>query len=403
MGSRNRFASRARAKRRGAPVAIGACIAGLLALTPAGGHADDAADAPPPEAVELEAPLSNRVYDALRDGGPALFSPLSLEMALEMTRAAASPDWSSQIRSHLGRSDGAYAGLAAAMASESADIALANALWLAPGFFVAPAFAKQLILDFNADVNTVTFGAGAGAAAINAWVAEETRGEIDQLVDTLPADAALVLTNALYFKADWASPFPKDATQARPFETAQGETRIVPMMQQTGAFRFAAYDAGMVLELPYVDPAATLRVFLPSLDAAPAAVEAMIADVTSTDGPEGLERKTGLVRIPRLSLTADLDLTTTLAQAGLAGFIGAAGVIEAVQGPVPPVVTAIVQSVVFELDEEGTTAAAATAVIGVRSSEVLDFRFVADRPFHLALVHSAAPAPLVTAFVDDVP
>ncbi|KAI8465779.1 MAG: Serpin domain-containing protein [Monoraphidium minutum] len=313
------------------------------------------------------------------------------------------------------------------------QVLLGNAIWAKKGTKVKKAYTDAMAKMFQAKAAVAE-----SAADVNAWVAGVTQGVITQLLD--PATRFdLILTNALYFKGKWATPFREGSTSKRPFTTATGAKREVDMMYQ----QFSAGDALLAtapgkftaVRLPYrsgnfsaiavlpSDPATPPESLLPLLGnpkagaaagkAAPGA--ALLAPLPGGSlgsrgagpwrppGPGGLA-----VSLPRFALRGRGSLAAPLKRLGVvAAFSEAAANFERVEGdPAAPFfVSDVIQEVVLNVDEDGTEAAAATAVIMVATSlqieppQVVTF----DRPFLFALVHDASGVPLVAAVVRDPP
>jgi len=147
---------------------------------------------------------------------------------------------------------------------------VANALWGQKGYPFQSAFTGTISRFYGGGFNSVDYaGDKAGSIRkINTWVEDKTAGKIRDLIhpDDISDLTRLVLTNAIYFKGDWASPFKKAATKDEAFNVSATKKVRAPMMQQTGHFRFVRQDGLAAIELPYVDNELSMMAILPDGD-----------------------------------------------------------------------------------------------------------------------------------------
>lgn len=352
-----------------------------------------------------------------------ILSPLSLATALAMTAQGATGDTADAFAAVLGYEADqsglaaeALAILGAQLEREHADLILrqGNGLWLAPTLALRDAFAVRQREHFGAEVATVDFSDPAALETINAWFAERTAGEIPRLLDRLPGDARIVLGNALYVNGRWQTPFDPTQTRAQPFYRGDGQTIEVPMMHLDAAdFLYRENSDHQALRLPFADPEFELLLALPAPGAPvaellrPGVAESLIgsrsragestlaglpaasgSSAAPTDFPEvllgvGFRPRPGRLELPRFDLGSGGDLSGTLHQMGLfqSQDFSRMAAEPLAFGPV-------VHKVSFAVDEAGAEAAAATAVVGVRSGRPRQsFAMVLDRPFLLGLQH----------------
>jgi serine protease inhibitor len=235
-------------------------------------------------------------------------------------------------------------------------------------------------------------------ARINDWVKEHTRGLIPTVLDDPPGKAGLVAVNALYFKDRWKSPFDPGATRDDKFKLAGGSTSDVRMMHADGRFLFQQGKGFVGVKLPYASDAYEL-IIVTSQDA-PLAVD-KFQPVESWLGGQGFGSKDGEIAIPRFSMSGSEELLPTLDALGLAtarndkaafnGFSTAAQTI-----------ARVVQKTELRVNEEGTEAAAATAVTTLRSvasTPAQYVKMVVDKPFLFALRDKQAGLVLLQGYV----
>jgi serpin B len=359
--------------------------------------------------------------------GNAIVSPVSVWEALAMTHAGARGETAAEIAKVLGMPDVRAAIAAAAerlrealshVRSEKISLDIANRLWVQQGKRLEGEFTGLLESKYGAGVGIVEFVAATEAARkeINGWVSDHTAKKIDELLKpgVLSPLTRLVLTNAVYMKAAWATPFEKAATAPKPFTLSPGKAADVPFMHRSG--RMTAGKAGegpravTLCEIPY-DAGGQLAMVV----IVPDAVDGLAAVLSGIDGRTlwGWQRGGGTLRprqvnlaVPKWTARKPLSLNAALASMGMKKAF-AAGVADfsGIDGTRDLFVSAVVHEGFVEVSEEGTEAAAATGVvIGVRSAlppqeEPLEVR--ADRPFAWAVVHQGTGAVLFAGVVTD--
>jgi serine protease inhibitor len=265
------------------------------------------------------------------------------------------------------------------------ELTIASALWANTGLVFAPDFVDRITRLYAATAQSLDFADPATVRVINAWVSQKTHGKIDALLTgaDLAPPAECVLTNAVYFKGNWSAPFDPGSTRDRPFTLPDGRRKTVPMMSRTGRYGYLETDGFQAVSLPYGEgrvsmhvylPAATssLRAFLDGLGAGP------WDDWSSQLQPTRLE-----LALPRASLTCEAEMREPLAALGM----GIAFQPEADFAPMGlngRSIASVKHKTRTEVNEEGTEAAAATAVVMTRSlMEVASM--VIDRPFFYAI------------------
>jgi serpin B len=132
------------------------------------------------------------------------------------------------------------------------ELHAANRLGGQEGVGFRSSFVRLLDELYRAPLGRVSF-AGApdeARAAINQWVASETRNRIQDLIDKIDRDTRLILTNAVYFKGLWSAAFKKEETKPRDFKTKEGPVQA-PLMSRIGKYRYAHADGVELVELPY--------------------------------------------------------------------------------------------------------------------------------------------------------
>ena len=284
---------------------------------------------------------------------------------------------------------------------QGATVSIANALWVQQGFPIKPPFLSTAREAYGAAAEPLDFARAPAAAAerINAWVSRETRARIPRLIaaGSLDRDTRLVVTNAVYFLADWPTAFDTAATTEQPFH-APGAQLTVPLMFRSGRFRYFETEDFQAIDLPYKDERLSMTVFLPRARAGLAQFEQGLSDARLGEWLARLDREEPQMvqlHLPRLKLEAQYELGSDLAAMGMGiAFTERAdfrGIAEA-----DLLISRVVHKTFIRVDEKGTEAAAATGVliqvVSARRREPPVFR--ADRPFFFLIRDKASGAVL---------
>jgi serpin B len=149
---------------------------------------------------------------------------------------------------------------------QSFRLNVANALWGQEGHRFQPEFLDLLAANYGAEMRRVDFREEEARAAINDWVSQQTEGRIEELIppDVLDASTGLALTNAVYFKAAWASRFERRRTQRGVFHLLDGSVMTTPMMNQGAAFAYTEGPDYQAVQLPYEGHEMAMVILLPA-------------------------------------------------------------------------------------------------------------------------------------------
>ncbi len=328
------------------------------------------------------------LYHQLRSAqGNLFFSPYSISTALAMTYAGARGDTESQMAQALHFELGqdvlhpAFAALEAhfAQIQTKGDIAMyvANSLWPQIDCTFLPAFLELCQRFYGVKVTHVNYkGDPQGARQqINAWVEEKTRDKIKELLKP----RHLILVNAIYFKGNWAHQFDKQRTRDFYFCLNERDSVKVPMMEQKARFGYGETDDLQVLEMSYAGGDLSMIVLLPQDKTGLPALEAALAADALAKWTQDLPQMEVRVLLPRFKLSGEFDLSKTLETMGMIDAFHAAD-FSGMTGRRDLFISAVVHKAFVDVNEEGTEAAAATAVVMTRGAGMAPF-FVADHPF----------------------
>jgi serpin B len=354
------------------------------------------------------------------DADNAVFSPASIALALAMARAGAAGTTAEEMdavlhdvasdanASWLNALDQALTGRSGTFADANGkphDITLriANAPFAQFDMALRPAYLEALAARFGAGLRLVDYVRETEAARrlINGWVDEQTEQRIPELLvpGVLTPMTRLTLVNAIYLKAPWLTPFAPESTVIGDFTRADATTVQVPLMSQTAALRYATGDGWQVVELPYVGESLSMTVIVPDDIAA---FEARL-DADGLAAMVGaLEDRQVALTFPRFGIETKVELAEVLAALGMpTAFSGVAdfsGITDAEQ----LFISEVIHQANIDVDEEGTEAAAATAVV-MRATSAPEPPVLVriDRPFLFALRDVPTGAVLFLGRVGD--
>ena len=351
------------------------------------------------------------LYRTLRGGEGNFFyySPFSISQALAMTSAGARGETLRQMESTLHHRlpqsslHPAFNALDRTLASRGREpggtpnnddeagqyfrLNIANAVWGQDGYHFLPDFLDVLAEHHGAGMMAMDFmGApNESRVRINDWVAEETEGKVKDLLapGVIEDSTRLVLTNAIYFNASWLWKFNPRDTEVRPFHLAGGSTVGVPMMTETSKefYGYARGDGYQVVDVPYSWGEMSMTILLPD--------EGALEELEGSLGSEVLDRIIDDIETDYITLTMPLfefesqfSLGDTLAGMGMPDAFDAGADFSGMTGSRDLWISEVVHKAFVSVDEEGTEAAAATAVAvptsGPRKEPI---EVTVDRPF----------------------
>lgn len=335
------------------------------------------------------------LYQQLRDApGNLFFSPTSISTALAMTYAGARGETAVQMAHTLHftlpeeQLHPAFAALQthlkAIQAQGAVALHVANALWPQLGYAFLAAFLDLCERHYGVTITPVDYGdPEAARGQINAWVEEKTQDKIKELLKPIHVrpDATLILVNAIYFKGDWASQFDAARTQTAPFWITPEKSTPTPLMAQTLTCGYAEFDALQALELAYLGDDLSMLIVRPQAKDGLAALEQQLTPANLARWRSALRRREVEVWLPRFKLEGAFELNQELIALGMVDAFGAAD-FSGMTGQRDLFISVVVHKAFVDVNEKGTEAAAATAVVKTRSSlPPPPPTFRADHPF----------------------
>lgn len=328
--------------------------------------------------------------------GNLFFSPYSISSALAMTYAGARKETAKQMASTLHftlsqkRLHPAFYNLSKLLKPNNKDyqLSIANALWGQKGYTFLQNFLDITNRYYEAGFKEVDYindiAREQTRQTINSWVENKTNGKIKNLISPrdLTSLTRLVLTNAIYFKGKWEFQFKPEDTKTMPFYITEKDTVDTPMMYQRAEFKYTEDNDVQVLELPYTGGDISMVIILPKTEVLLSNVEKELSMERLNSWLSKLSKQEVDVYIPRFKLEKRFILNEPLQKLGMidafdeerANFSGIT-----VQSKL--YITSVIHQAFVEVNEEGTEAAAATAVIMGTKAVISRPVFQANRPF----------------------
>jgi serpin B len=350
--------------------------------------------------VIVRSDFTTRLYDRLASieaGKNLFFSPFSVRVALAMCAVGAKGETRHEMTDLIGAPENVdeqnrqYAALLSSVSGEGErpiELVTATALWGQNGYHFKVDFQKAIADFYDGALHVVNFQTQPDEAveAINTWVSDKTGARIKGIINRgfISGDTRLILTNAIYFKGRWESVFDKSAT--RDEDWLGSKTSKVPMMRQKGGYLY--YDGGdfQAVNLPYKGRQLSMLIVLPrKVDGLAAMENRWTTRQVFRQITEGFDSESVIISLPRFKIESEFKLKPVLcalhADLAFSDDADFSGIEDE-----PLKISEIVHKAFVEVNEEGTEAAAATAVgmmlstgVGSRPPEPKVFK--ADHPF----------------------
>lgn len=320
--------------------------------------------------------------------GNLFFSPFSVSSALGMTCAGARGNTAKEMKEvlhfHPSQAElpAAFRGLSRELAANAAKtgqkLNIANALVLTGGN-VGKEYKKILRDYFDSEIF------GGGLNEINGWVKKKTEGKIDKILEELSGNSVCVILNAIYFKGIWESQFDKSRTKAAPFHVSPDREVTVPLMYQKGRFRFLEGKDFTALSIPYKGNDLSLIILLPDVKAGLVSLEKQLDTESLQRWLAELDNQRIQqvdLYLPKFKLETGYDLVPPFKRMGIKDAFTGRADFRGMGWPLGDLWIAQIKHKAFvDVNEEGTEAAAATAVEMVTKSVGFPREFRADHPF----------------------
>lgn len=338
----------------------------------------------------------NLLHKLANSTGNTFYSPYSISTALFMTTAGAKGQTEKQMLDVLKHNlnTAAYHQLFADHSAkvekkEKIQLSIANSIWMQKGFIFLPAFINMLEKVYKSKMNECNFAANPDAEAkkINKWVEGKTKNKIKDLIKpgVLKPTTKMVLVNAIYFYGAWEKEFPKENTAQDKFYLKNNSSVNVDFMNHEYKMQYTMDTDFELVSIPYMKGEASMLIFLPKQKGH---FDEALKSLT-------FEKYTALTRllqtqkvnltIPKFTMTSEFELSKTLAEMGMPLPFTDAADFSGMNGEKDLKIDKVIHKAFVDVSEKGTEAAAATAVVVVGKSAILDpekvIYFKADHPF----------------------
>lgn len=341
--------------------------------------------------------------------GNIFISPFSISTALAMTYAGADMQTADEMAAcmhflpntpdfHMAY--GKYLQLLERNAAGNINWRVANRLWGEKKYKLRDDFLDLNKRAYNSPLEKIDFQfqPEAGRILINAWVEKQTEERIKNLIPpgAITSDTRLVLTNAVYFKADWLYKFDKKKTREENFYVTNATKEKVPFMNFEGAFHYTATKTYQAIRLPYKGEKHSMIVVLPQKNI-------LVGDVEKEVSSESFNNLFHdylpdiKLSLPKFKTTLGLSLGDYLRQMGMTTAFTDRANFSKMTASNNLCISEVFHKAFVEIDEEGTEAAAATAVVMVlecsnSGGKPKPIEFIANRPFLFYIVDDETKA-----------
>ena len=289
---------------------------------------------------------------------------------------------------------------------------MANSIWAHRKVQLSPDFKATLATKYGADSNNIDFADPESLKQINDWVSGKTAGKIPSIINSLSPDNLLVLINCAYFKARWALEFNKNETVPHDFTLAQSRTISVPMMVHKNVRLGYFHDRNMqVANLPYTDDRFSMYIILPAAGVDITTLVTQLSPSLWDHVCSKLQEHQGKFAMPRFRINFGGELKQVLQSMGMqqaftpeADFWRMFASGEDVPRPPFFLIDRVVHKTFIDVDEQGTEAAAATAILGWGAGlppAVPPFEMIVDRPFMFVLQENVSQTMLFAGVVTE--
>jgi len=342
------------------------------------------------------------LYLALKDtDGNLFYSPYSISEALAMTYGGARGNTEKQMTDtlHFNLSQNqlhpAFNSLDQELAKRGQGakgkdekgfrLHLVNAIWGQADFKFSSEYLDLLAQNYGAGLRILDFikAAEQSRITINWWVSDQTKGKIKDLIPpgTIDRMTRLVLTNAIYFSAAWKYPFQVEATSSGKFHLLNGSEVSVPLMKQTKSFGYAQGANYQAVELPYDGDELSMVILLPKSDQFKA-FEASLSSQQVKTIIQNIKYQQVALTMPKFNFESSFSLKKTLSAMGMPVAFTTDADFSGMDGKRDLYMTDVIHKSFIAVDEAGTEAAAATAVIvGTTAMPASPVEVTIDHPF----------------------
>jgi serpin B len=324
-----------------------------------------------------------------------VISPLSLNTVLALTQNGAAGSTKEQMLKALelqGLDDNtineSYKNVIAHFNSlKSIETKIGDSIWIRKNADVKKEFKDIGKNYYEAEINEIDFAKKNSVDAVNKWVANQTAGKINKILESFKDDTYMALINTVYFKGKWSNPFTESSTSKQKFTSSDGSTKDVDMMKESMGIDYIKNTNFEAIRIPYEDNNFGMYVFLPNKDSN---VDSLMKEMTIENWNKwiGEFKKTQLqVSIPKFKIEFEEKLNDMLIGFGMKDAFGHNANFSNITEKTGLYVDLVKQKSYIDVNEAGIEAASATAVVIREVSAPVEppTKFIADRPFIYAI------------------
>ena len=350
--------------------------------------------------------INNFAFNAAKiireKSGEYFFSPYSILSAFGMTYAGAEGNTAREIEEVLGFNNETHSELGNFMKDLEVENAFtsANRVWLQNGLKLKDIYKENLLMNYNSTAKELNFKKDTenSRKIINKWVSDKTNAKIPELLAELDPATQMILTNAVYFNATWASKFNKEMTSKEEFFTGGCIVTKVDMMKKYGDFLYAERDGNQIISIPYKGERFSMIVFLPPAVVGYAGTvvpkDAKFFELNSeifNDLVTSMREYEVDLWLPKFKTEKSYELKNIFDALGIKLAFSNSADFSGITEDEKLKIDAIIHKTFIDVDEEKTEAAAATAITMVKATAMRPQEkpktvFHANRPFEYFIV-----------------
>ncbi|GIY60311.1 uncharacterized serpin-like protein TK1782 [Caerostris darwini] len=342
-------------------------------------------------------------------------SPFSIANAVSMLYCGTRSETASEISEVMGLKDISREDLTTAFdvfltslekSSEAFSLECANAILTQEGFPAKEEYKSVLQKSFRAMFMQVDIAKDPDSAVgrVNGWVEDKTRGMIGTLVDTLDPLVVVILLNAVYFKGRWEHQFNKDSTRLQSFYNHgdKDQAKEIDMMHLKERFYYAEEETFSALQMPYKGQGVAMLILLPLSHQGLEEVMAQLTPNFLEDLTKKMRKMKVEVTLPKFRLEYSKSLKEVFQALGMRRAFDEGADLSGMSDCADLNVSDVVHKAVIEVNEEGTVAAAATAVMIQNRCMVYEPEFTVDHPFLFMIIDTNSNVNLFTGKIVEM-
>ena len=356
--------------------------------------------------------LFKEVASQVKGDTNIMISPLSATLALSMTYNGAAGTTKTAFANTLG-----FTGLTTSNINQSMEnlsnvltsvdpevtFNLANSIWYRNTFSVDSSFLNTDKEYYNAEVSAMDFNDPASVSTINNWVNQKTNGKIPTIIKSINPAELMILINATYFKGNWTTQFDPSKTENQSFYLQSGISEQVPTMTQKITMGYLNSGTFQAVELPYGRGNFSMILILPDQDKSLSDIENEMTEANWQQWTTLLDQKLNFtINLPKFQFSYSKTLNNVLSDLGLGiAFSPDSADFSNINPNASLFISKVLQKTYIHVDEQGTEAAAVTAVNLNGTSAIMPTSISFNRPFFFAIKEKYTNAILFIGVVKD--